>query len=245
MILILLKLIAIPIFLILIYHLSTRRYLNPYKLTMVFGKKGSGKSTLLTKMALKYLKLGYRVYTTESIPGTYLITPEDIGSAEFPPRSVLLIDEAGMKWDNRNFKNFDAKVRDWFKLQRHRKLIVWLFSQTFDVDKKIRDLTDDMYLVEKKFRVFSYAKRILKRTVLVQSKTSAQGESKITEDLVFDYFLLFMFGSRRFTFIPKYVGMFDSFVADPLEDRDFEYIPPLKVPVKKRKFKFPKLRFRR
>ena len=27
-----------------LFHIATKKYLNPYKLTMVFGKKGSGKS---------------------------------------------------------------------------------------------------------------------------------------------------------------------------------------------------------
>ena len=29
-----------------VFHLCTKKYINPYKLYMVFGKKGSGKSTL-------------------------------------------------------------------------------------------------------------------------------------------------------------------------------------------------------
>lgn len=29
----------------LIFNFATRKYLNPYKLYLVFGKKGSGKST--------------------------------------------------------------------------------------------------------------------------------------------------------------------------------------------------------
>lgn len=213
-----------------VYHYATRKYLNPYKLTMIFGKKGSGKSTLLTKLALEYQSKGIPVYSTEHIPGTYQIFPEDIGYAEFPENSVVLIDEVGMIWDNRHFKNFDTKVRDWFKLQRHRKVRVYLFSQTFDVDKKIRDLTDEMYLVEKKFRVFSYSKRIIKRIVL--NKSTSEAPSKIDEDLVFDSLLLFWCGSRRFTYIPKYAKYFDSFVAEPLELREFEYIP-LNCPVKK------------
>lgn len=216
--------------LMMIYHYSTRKYLNPYRLTMIFGKKGSGKSTLLVKLALDYMNRGYTVYSTEKIPGVYLITPEDIGYTEFETNSVVLIDEVGMIWDNRHFKNFDSKVRDWFKLQRHRKVRVYLFSQTFDVDKKIRDLTDDMFLVEKKFRVFSYSKRILKRTVL--NKSSAEAPSKIDEDLVFDSLLLFWAGSRMFTFIPKYAGLFDSFQASPLKSREFEQVPPLNIPVK-------------
>ena len=39
---------------LIVLHKLTAKYLNPYKLTMIFGKKGSGKSTLLTKLALEY-----------------------------------------------------------------------------------------------------------------------------------------------------------------------------------------------
>ena len=211
----------------LIYHFLTRKYLNPHKLIMIFGKKGSGKSTLLTKLALQYQKNNIPVYSTEKIPGCYLIKPEQIGYVELQENSVLLVDEVGMIWDNRNFKNFKPEVRDWFKLQRHRKVTVYLFSQTFDVDKKIRDLTDEMYLVEKRFRVFSYAKRILKRTVL--NKSTAESPSKLDEDLVFDSVLLFWCGSRRLTFIPKYTKYFDSFVCNPLEQVEFEQVPPFDI----------------
>lgn len=211
------------------FHFATRKYLNPYKLTMIFGKKGSGKTTLLTKLALQYQKQQIPVFCTEEIPGCFLVNPDEIGFVEFPENSVLLIDEVGMIWDNRNFKNFKTEVRDWFKLQRHRKIRVYLFSQTFDIDKKLRDLTDEMYLVEKKFRIFSYAKRILKRTVL--NKSTAESPSKLDEDLVFDSLLLFWAGSRRFTFIPRYAGYFDSFVASRLREREFEQVP-LRCPVK-------------
>ena len=155
--------------LILIYHKLTFHYLNPYKLIFIFGKKGSGKSTLLTKMALSYQKKGRPVYSTEDIPGTYKIDYNDIGFTFFPPNAVIIIDEVGMIWDNRNFKNFKPEVRDYFKLQRHYKHTVILASQTFDVDIKIRNLADEMYLVDKKFRVFSYAKKILRKTVLVEA----------------------------------------------------------------------------
>ena len=33
----------------LFLNISTLKYRNPYKLTMIFGKKGSGKSTTLTR----------------------------------------------------------------------------------------------------------------------------------------------------------------------------------------------------
>lgn len=234
-----LKIMFVVLVLMAAYHFATVKYLNPYKLTMIFGKKGSGKSTLLTKLALQYQEKNIPVFSTEDIPGCYLITYEDIGYTEFPQNSVILIDEVGMIWDNRHFKNFDTKVRDWFKLQRHRKIRVFLFSQTFDVDKKIRDLTDEMYLVEKKFRVFSYSKRILKRTVL--NKSSAESPSKLDEDLVFDSLLLFWAGSRKFTFIPKYTKYFNSFECEPLTEREFEQCP-FYVPVKTRKGLLTRLR---
>lgn len=217
-----------------VYHFSTRKFLNPYKLIFIFGKKGSGKSTLLTKYALMYLKRGWNVYSTENCPGTFRISPSDVGYAYFPPRSVIIVDEVGMIWDNRGFKSFPPEVRDYFKLQRHYKHCVILASQTFDVDKKIRDLSDEMYLVEKKFRVFSYAKKILRKTVLLESTASQGGESRISEDLVFDSLLLFWAGSRRFTYIPKYTKYFDSFHTPELPRRDFEKVPDLVIPVKNR-----------
>lgn len=204
----------------LLYDYFTRPFLNPYKLYMIFGKKGSGKSTLLMKLAIQYMQKGIKVYSTENIPGTYLIDYKDIGYKQFDPNSVILIDEVGMIWDNRNFKSFDPKVRDWFKLQRHYKCTVYLFSQTFDIDKKLRDLTDEMYLVEKKFRVFSYAKRILKRQVLHASTPDAP--SRIDEDLEFDSLLLFWCGSRRLTYLPKYAPYFDSFAAPTLEAGEWQ-----------------------
>ena len=53
-------------------------------------------------------------------------TIRDIGFKQIPPNSVLLVDEVGMIWDNRQFKNFKPEVRDWFKLQRHYRVKVYL-----------------------------------------------------------------------------------------------------------------------
>ena len=141
-------------------------YKNPYKLIMIFGKKGSGKNTLLTKWAIKYSKLGYTVYSDSEIFNTYKLDNKWIGKYDFPKNSVLLIQEAGITWDNRNFKSFPQEVRDFFKLQRHKNVIVVLASQSFDVDKKLRDLTDEMYLIVNYMRIFSVAKRINKKITI-------------------------------------------------------------------------------
>lgn len=205
------------------YHFATRKYLNPYKLIFIFAKKGQGKSTLLTKMALQHLKRGWDVYSTEPIPGCHLIAPEDIGYFEFPWHSLVVIDEIGMIWDNRNFKSFKPEVRDWFKLQRHRKIKVICASQSFDVDKKIRDLADDMFLLQKKFRVFSYGKRILK--ILDITEATGDSESRIVDNLKFDSILWFWAGSRTLTFIPAWTKYFNTFAAPELGHKDFPQIP--------------------
>lgn len=203
------RLFSFFLFVVLLWHFLTKKYLNPYKLIFIFGKKGSGKSTLLAKYAVRYRARGWHVFSTEPILGTVQISYEDIGHRNFPPRSLIIIDEVGMIWDNRNFKSFDSAVRDWFKLQRHDHLTVVMASQTFDVDKKIRDLCDEMYLVKPFLRVWTYGRRILRVPCLVEA--SGDGPSRIDENLKFDSLLFFWCGAVFFTFIPHWTQYFDSF----------------------------------
>lgn len=199
------KWIILIIFSLFTYERLTRPYTNPYKLIFLFGKKGSGKTTNLTKIALQHIKRGWKVYSTIEIPGTYLFKVDQIGRFTFEPHSVVLIDEVGMIWDNRDFKTFRPDVRDFFKYQRQYKLKVYLFSQTFDVDLKLRNLTDEMYLLTNFARVFSIQRRILKRITI---KECADGTSTLSDTYEFD---LPLFGGLKFTFIPRYVYYFKSY----------------------------------
>lgn len=211
-----------------LYHLATRKYLNPYKLTMIFGKKGSGKSTLMVRMAYEYLARGWTVFCTERLDGCIFIDYKDIGFKMIPPNSLLLIDEVGMIWDNRKFKTFPDEVRDWFKLQRHYKVKVILFSQSFDIDKKLRDLTDDMFLCTNVARVFSWAKRITRRIILVSPGPDTP--ARIDEELAYDSLLFWPFGSRILTFIPRWAPFFDSHNCPVLPEADWTPEPELNIP---------------
>lgn len=193
-----------------VFHLCTKKYINPYKLYMVFGKKGSGKSTLMTRLAVQHIEKGWTVYCTENInvSGVRFFDVSMIGKRSFDSHSLVLIDEVGMIWDNRDFKNFANSVRDWFKLQRHYQCKVYLFSQSFDIDKKLRDLTDGLYLCQTKARVITWAKRIHRSIVLTEAE--ADRESRISENLEFDSILSWPFGGRILTWIPKYAKYFDS-----------------------------------
>lgn len=203
----LLLIVGIPVALLFIIKLITKRFANPYKLCLVFGKKGSGKSTYLIKLALKYMKKKFTVYTNMEdcmIDGVRIFDTKHLGDYVPCENAVLLIDEAGMIWDNRDFKSFRPQVRDYFKYQRHYKTIIFLASQTFDVDKKIRDLTDNMILFTCILNVFSLGRPIRKKITLTESTSEA--ESRIAENLKFKGLF-----SWKITYIPKYSKYFDSF----------------------------------
>lgn len=219
--------ILLYIFVVLLFYILYKayKYRNPYKLYMVFGKKGSGKTTLMNKLAIRYRKKGWKVYSDREIPGCYLFDISDFGKILFPPNSLVLIDEVGLIWDNRNFKSFPEHVKRYFKYQRQYRNVVYLFSQSFDVDKKIRDLTDHLYIVSNLLNIFSVARRVTKKITIVHADHSAQGESKIVDDYNLDSIFLALFGGIEITYIPKYVKYFKSFDPPPLLEQDTEPFP--------------------
>ena len=103
--------------------------------------------------------------------------------------------------------------------------MVYLFSQSFDVDKKIRDLTDHLYIVQNFCNFLSIARRVTKHLTVVHADRSAQEEAKIVDDYSIDSLLLAPFGSVRLTYIPKYVKYFKSFDPPRLPDFEGEPLP--------------------
>lgn len=205
----------------LTYHVY--KYRNPYKTYMYFGKKGSGKSTTICKLAMQYKKRGWNVYSTVPVPGCYGFNPNEIGKLMFPPNSAIFIDEIGMIFDNRNFKSFREDTRDWFKLQRHYNCTVHMFSQSYDIDKKIRDLTDYCYLVTNWFNCITCCRKISRRLTIVHADTGGTGESHLADDMDFTPWFTIPFGGAVFTWIPHWTKYFDSFDAPELPLKNFIY----------------------
>lgn len=226
--------IILVIFLILaLFLFLTRKFVNPYKLIFLFGKKGSGKSTLLQKLTYRYLKRGWTVYSTEVPHDKYFdftkvpekgtlnyLAPSHIFEYTFPERTCILIDEVSLIWDNRDFKKMDKRVIEWFRYQRHHKCRVYFFSQTFDIDKKLRDLCDDMYLVNKYFRVLVVASHIVRKPVVVHP--GPESPARIDDDMIVDGPLLTFFGGKLFAFIPYWARKFDSYTTDYKRKEDPE-----------------------
>lgn len=219
---------TLVLLIVLIFHVY--RYRNPYKLIMCFGKKGAGKTTLITKLSIRYNKLGRPVYSTVPIPGCYLFDPQRLGLDAIPRDAVIMIDEVGMIWDNRKFAGFKDHTRDYFKLQRHYGHTVYLFSQSFDIDKKLRDLTDQMFLIKNFCNCFSVSRRILRTITVIRAEEGGVGESKIVDDLKLDSIFFFWCGSVKFTYIPRYAKYFDSFEVPELKEVSYQYIPFPELP---------------
>lgn len=220
----------------IIWDRLTYKYVNKWRLIFVCGPKGTGKTSDLVKRAVKAIRKGQKVYCTERIPGTYYIdAKKDIGKYHFDENSLVLIDEVGMIYDNRKYKDFPDYVRDWYKLQRHRKITVVMYSQSWDIDLKLKWLCDEMYILDKKFRVLSIGKGVYKQVVINDS--SAQASSNVDQNL--QYMPLLSPRSRTFTFIPKWAGLYDSFIAPKLDFKPFEMIPIPEELYKVYKIKMP------
>lgn len=170
------------------------------------GKKGCGKSTLLQYYATKYIKKGWTVYSSSNdcnVSGIIHIEPNRLWEYQYQDeKSLVLIDEVNLLWDNRDFKKFPPELGQWLRLQRHYKVKVIMFSQTTDTDKKIRDLTDNICLVKRLLNVFivsiPYEKYI----------TFQQGTEYKNAEFVESYKLS---GLPTVVILPNWIKKFDSF----------------------------------
>lgn len=204
-------------------------YADPFKLNFYIGKKGSGKSTLIAKLALRALKKGRYVYCNYplNIPGTRTFSMEDFGTFKFPPNSEVFVDEGTIHFHNREYKNFKAEARNYFIFQRKYKNVLHMFSQAWNVDLVIRTLCDNIYLVEKHMYVFSIARKVARKLVVVEPEGDAEG--RIADGLELEPLWLQFIGFRvsYFTYIPKYTKYFNSFDAPEIDDIPYqEYCPP-------------------
>lgn len=194
---------------VLAFCLYSRRFANPYKLTFIFGKKGSGKSTYMVKLMLRYVKRGWNVYTDMSeviIPGVRIIKSSDLVNFAPAGHSVLFLGEVGITYDNRNYSKFPEGLRDLFKFERKYKFRCYMDSQSYDIDKKLRDVVDGMYLQSNIGNVIGLSRPIYKSISLTEP--SADSESRIAEHLKFA-----PFWKWKVTWMPRYHKYFDSFSA--------------------------------
>lgn len=208
--------VCLIVFLSLLFYLNWK-YRNPFRLTFVFGKKGAGKSCYMVRQMHRYLRKGWNVYTDMAdvkIPGVRIISVRDFSLFRPEPHSLVCLDEVGITMDNRSYKSFPPGLRDFFKYVRKMQIVVIMNSQAYDVDKKVRDTTDSMLLLQSIGSLFCLARPIYRSITL--TAPSADSESRIADILRFGSFF-----SWRVYYMPAYFRYFDS-KAMPLRD-EVEY----------------------
>lgn len=188
------------------FSLYSRRFRNNFTLSLIFGKKGSGKTCLMTREILKHQKKGWICYADfpVNIPDVRLFNPRDLDNFTPEAHSLLCIDEAGITFGNRDYKTFGKGLIEWFKLQRHYKVKVLMNSQSWDIDKKLRELCDSLVLQTNIGNVISISRPIL-RTITLTEPTS-DSESRIADKLQFA-----KVWHWKFYWMPKYFKYFKSF----------------------------------
>ena len=196
-----------------------------------FGLPGSGKTTLACKLARKALKDGRCVYSDFSvaaIKGCIHFPQELLGSVTLPRGSLLILDEASIKFNNRNFKSLSMASISWLKLARHYDVDVVVFSQSYDdMDITIRRLANTLWHI-KRCGPFSLVRRINKSV----------GIDKNTHQIIDEYRFCGIFSKilrlpiLRTLFMPitpwyfvvrrVYYSMFDSWCAPELRVYDIK-----------------------
>lgn len=108
-----------------------------------FGIPGSGKTSMAALLTRASSKLGYNVLSNVDIKGAYKVSASDLGVVDMSfegDGAHVILDEASLEFDNRNFKEFAKSDKgNYFALHRHMNNRVDVFSQGYDIDKRIRD----------------------------------------------------------------------------------------------------------
>ena len=205
--------VAIVILYFLVFKFNLKPFENRYTLDIKFGKKGSGKSTYLQKLAIQHHNKGWYVFTDRvnlNMPFMNCIeSPKDFYKVSYPPNSVLLIDEAGLLWDNRNFKSFPPELTDWLRMQRHYKVKVIMFSQSYDVDKKLKDLSDHIS-INKKILFWIFERRYERIIRVIRFEPTQESGGQFKSDITDDYRLIDKI-IPKITYLPNWVGIHNSY----------------------------------
>ncbi len=211
---------------------------------LFFGLPGCGKTTIMTSIALrettrkrpKYKNVYCNVKSL-SVPGVTYIDNDCIGKYDLSD-CIILIDEATLFADSRDFKRFDVGKLTYFLEHRHFHADIYLFTQQWDgVDRKIRVITDRVYYVYKPFLTglwYSKYYRIPYGIIIPDKKNGGEKLGEIIQGYCKPDIITRLFFSTK-VFRPKYYKYFDSFEKPYLPPLPSEYKPYIPSKAKKKR----------
>lgn len=212
----------------------------PKVLNVYFGVPGSGKTTFaayLTKqsmrqsriitwaqrypgkhadriLASRFFKRSTPVYSNVPITGAYALDPQrDIGKVMICGGKVI-IDEAGIEYNNRNFKAFPPDAIYWYKYHRHYECSVDVFSQSYeDMDITLRRLAQNYFVVKKSLIPFCVCCKKIRRKV---------GIDENTHQIIDKYYFGLPLIGTKWVFSPPLWKLFNSYSRREMPEKEWE-----------------------
>ena len=183
---------------------------------MYIGIPGSGKTTFAAYLVKKRRKKAKKkkcsdlILSNTPIKGAYKIYKSDIGQYMIND-CLLIMDEAGIDYNNRNFKTFSDDETYFYKFHRHYNVDIAMFSQDFDIDVKLRKLATRLFIVEKSFIPGFIKRRQISKKI---------GIDKNTKQLIDEYkFVIF---GTKYIYSPKLWKLFDSYSHKKMPIKEWE-----------------------
>lgn len=223
-----LYIIAVMFAIFLPWHLLTRKFVQKPAISLWIAQIGAGKSSTMAKNILAAVKDKKTVYCNCEdvvIPGTRVFNTYDLGMYKVQ-NAQIEVDEISVFYDNRNYKQTSAQFIRWLRYLRHERLSCNLYTQSYDVDKKIRTLCQRIWFGQKILRVFTVWRKLKKSIALRDDALSA--DTQIADQLKFEPW--WIPGNIKITFIPKYINYFDSFKSldNYVGDLSYREVQPAK-----------------
>lgn len=200
--------------------------------SLYFGLPGAGKTTLMCYFALKGVRSNRYVHVygnvRMAVDGYTYIDNECIGQYDLS-NCLILIDEATLFADSRDYKNFGKDRLEYFLEHRHFNADIMLFTQQWDgVDRKIRVITDRVYYVYKgklSGKWISTFYRIPYGIIIPDANKKASGEKlgEIIQGYCKPNILVRIFAPKLYR--PKYYKYFDSWERRELPELPSAYQP--------------------
>ncbi len=203
--------------------------------TCYFGVPGVGKTTIGTKLAQKELrrirhgrsKYKY-VLTNFECKGCYKVDFSDIGIYDIQ-QCLIILDEITCDADNRDFKNFKkSSVEGWMYHRHYFNDIIYLTQNYEAVDKKIRDITQRLYIMSRSYILpiskYRQVFRVYSINDMTKELVCGYRFANLWECLLSLLPITMSFGKLKgFVFRPFWYKYFDSF-CQPLKLKPFNFI---------------------
>ena len=178
-----------------------------------FGVPGSGKTTFAAWLSRRDLRRKGKVWSNVPITGTYkLDVTADIGVHHIE-KGRIIIDEAGIEYNNRDYKTLPKNNIYFFKYHRHYKDNVYVFSQSYDdMDITIRRLAARFYLMRPSMIPGFVVRKEIGRGLGIDEN------GQIVDKFGF---IPWWAGGNKWIWCPPLWKMFDSYSFKVLKDKEF------------------------